>query len=72
MRLLSTTPTHIAERKRLSTLFCNHGSVLMPLQVGGKAAKSLIEHREQIGLITEDVMEIEVGYIFSLSYIPYK
>ncbi len=35
--------------------------------MGGKAARSLIDHREQIGLITEDVMEIEVGYLFSFS-----
>ncbi len=57
-------------RARLSTLFCNHDSVVIPLQVGGKGARSLIEHREQIGLINEDVMEIDVGYIFSFS-LPY-
>eukprot|EP01084_Bolivina_argentea_P251563 421962_1 len=28
-------------------------------EVGGKASRGLIEHREQIGVITEDVMEIE-------------
>ncbi len=60
----------ILPRARLSILvFCSYVmivSVIFFLQVGGKAARSLIDQREQIGVITEDVMEIEVGYLFSL------
>ncbi len=55
-------------RARLSILFCVIMIVsgVISFQVGGKASRGLIEHREQIGVITEDVMEIEVGYLFSL------